>query len=142
MQASGAAPSSGDVMVGPAEIKDPALAKLASAALPVILQVSSPNPMPNPMPVSVAEAIYLRATLEASGAFPDQIRHNPRQAFRDFEIAARGGFSQAWFRLGRDYETFNDVQHARDCFEKGVKAGVESCTYVRFLPSASRGTEC
>ena len=59
--------------------------------------------------------------------------------FRDFEQAARAGYAQAWFRLGRDYENFNDALHARDCFERGLKLNVESCVYVgpsfRFFPS-------
>ena len=93
--------------------------------------------MPQPIPLHVAEAIYLRATFAASGAYPDQVKQNPRAAFRDFEQAARSGYNAAWFRLGRDYENFNDAVHAKDCFERGVKLGVESCCYVslRFLIS-------
>ena len=84
-------------------------------------------------PGYIAEALYLRATFEASGAYPEHIKQNPRSAFRDFEAAARGGYAAAWFRLGRDYENFNDMTHARDCFERGLKLGVESCAYVRSL---------
>jgi hypothetical protein len=69
----------------------------------------------------------------AAGSFPQHAAQNPRIAFRDFETAARSGFHAAWFRLGRDYENFNDDVHARECFERGVKANVESCLYVSFL---------
>jgi hypothetical protein len=82
------------------------------------------------MPIYIAEAIYLQATFAASGAYPDQVKQNPRMAFRGFEQAARGGYNAAWFRLGRDYENFNDAAHAKDCFERGVKFGVENCCYV------------
>ncbi|TCD60032.1 hypothetical protein EIP91_010853, partial [Steccherinum ochraceum] len=86
-------------------------------------------PVPSPMPLHVAEAIYLRATCAASGAYPQYIPHNPRTAFRDFELAAKSGYYAAWFKLGRDYENFGDSGHAKDCFERGVKYGVESCLY-------------
>jgi len=85
--------------------------------------------MPNLIPVHVAEAIFIRATLESSGAFPEDVPLNPRVAFRDYEQAARAGYAQAWFKLGRDYEGFGDLKHARTCFERGVKAGNESCLY-------------
>ncbi|OJA15447.1 hypothetical protein AZE42_02225 [Rhizopogon vesiculosus] len=120
-------PSSTDIPAGPVSIADPQLQRLASTAVPLIQQLSSTNQ--NPLPLHAAEALYLRATLEASGAYPDRIPHNPRQAFRDFEAAARAGFAAAWFRLGRDYENFNDAVHAKDCFERGAKLGVESCVY-------------
>ncbi|KAG5639019.1 hypothetical protein H0H81_007927 [Sphagnurus paluster] len=119
--------SSTDPPVGPAVIDDPALLRLAQLAVPTILQIASSNVQP--LPPHVAEAVYLRATLAASGAYPEHIPHNPRVAFRDFESSARAGYAAAWFRLGRDYENFNDVTHARDCFERGVKLGVESCAY-------------
>lgn len=115
---------------GPVRISDPQLARLAQVAVPIVLQIASSQ---GPMQISTAEAIYHRATLAASGAYPDQVRHNPRAAFRDFEQAARAGYAAAWFRLGRDYENFNDVTHARDCFERGVKLNVESCTYVSVI---------
>ncbi|GLB33763.1 putative HCP-like protein [Lyophyllum shimeji] len=116
-----------DPPVGPAIINDPALLRLAQLAVPTILQFAASSAQP--VPPHVAEAIYLRATLTASGAYPEYIQPNPRIAFRDFETAAKAGYAQAWFRLGRDYENFNDVTHARECFERGVKLGVESCAY-------------
>src|SRR5439155_695899 len=65
-------------------------------------------------------------------------RKSPRTAFRDFEAAARGGYAPAWFKLGRDYENFGDFVHARECFERGVKLGVESCCYVSPIFSFDR----
>lgn len=125
--------SSGDSPpAGPAVIQDPQLSRLVQIAVPTVLQIASAQ-LPNPTPVFAAEAIYLRATFAASGAYPDHIQHNPRVAFRDFEHAARAGYAQAWFRLGRDYENFNDAAHARDCFERGLKLNVESCVYVRIF---------
>ncbi|KIK76997.1 hypothetical protein PAXRUDRAFT_168151 [Paxillus rubicundulus Ve08.2h10] len=121
--------NSGDTPpVGPVTIPDPQLLRLSQVAVSLVIQIASAH-HPAPLPVHVAEAIYLRATFAASGAYPDHIPHNPRIAFRDFEQAARAGYAQAWFRLGRDYENFNDVTHARDCFERGVKLNVESCVY-------------
>lgn len=125
--------NSTDVPVGPVRIGDPQLQRLVDVALPIILEISSPQPAPSPMPPHVAEALYLRATCEASGAYPQFIPHNPRTAFRDFEQAAKNGFYAAWFKLGRDYENFGDSGHAKDCFERGVKYGVESCLYVSLL---------
>lgn len=127
------ATSSTDTPIGPAIIHDPALFRLVQIALPIVLAIAA-SATPGQIQGYVAEALFLRATFEASGAYPDYIPHNPRSAFRDFEAAARGGYAAAWFRLGRDYENFNDVTHARDCFERGVKLGVESCAYVRPSP--------
>lgn len=122
--------SASESPTGPVHIEDPQLLRLTQIAVPTILALASPQPPPNPIPPHVAEAIYLRATLESSGAFPEDVPLNPRVAFRDYEQAARGGYAHAWFRLGRDYESFGDDKHARTCFERGVKAGVESCLYV------------
>lgn len=122
--------SSSEPSTGPVHIEDPQLLRLTQIAVPTILAVASPQPLPNPVPPHVAEAIYLRATLESSGAFPEDVPLNPRVAFRDYEQAARVGYAQAWFKLGRDYEGFGDDKHARTCFERGMKAGVENCLYV------------
>lgn len=118
---------------GPVNIDDPDLLRLAQTAVPIVLAIAATQPVPNPLPPHVAEAVYLRATLASSGAYPQQVPLNPRVAFRDFEQAARGGYPPAWFRLGRDYEGFGDEKHARTCFERGVKNGVESCLYVCLL---------
>lgn len=117
-----------DPKVGPVIINDPVLHRLVHAAVSIILQLSSITQ--SPLPQYAAEAVYWRAIFAASGAYPEFVAHNPRVAFRDFEAAARGGYATAWFRLGRDYENFKDPQHAKECFERGVKHGVESCTYV------------
>ena len=122
--------SATEAPTGPVHIEDPQLLRLTQIAVPILLAIASPQPPPNPIPPHVAEAIYLRATLESSGAFPEDVPLNPRVAFRDYEQAARAGYPQAWFKLGRDYEGFGDNKHARTCFERGVKAGVESCIYV------------
>ena len=131
--------SSTDPHTGPVTIADPQLLRLALIAVPVILDMAAriQQQQQQPCPPYIAEAVYLRATLAASGAFPDLLRQNLRAAFRDFETAARAGYASAWFRLGRDYESFNDFARARDCFERGVKLAVESCCYVRspFFPS-------
>lgn len=82
-----------------------------------------------PVTAPVAEALFHRAMLSASGAFPALAKHNPRGAFRDFETAARNGQPKAWFRLGRDYEAFKDESRAKDCFERGARAEDESCLY-------------
>ncbi|TFK46747.1 HCP-like protein [Heliocybe sulcata] len=111
--------------VGPVHIADAQLQRLADVAVPLVLQAATAQPVAK----HVAEAIYLRACMTASGAYPQYAPHNPRAAFRDFELAARSGYPQAWFKLGRDYENFNDTAHAKDCFERGVKLGVESCLY-------------
>lgn len=102
----------------------------------MVLSIASASQ--TPLPPHVAEAVFLRATFEASGAHPEFVKSNPRSAFRDFETAARAGYHAAWFRLGRDYERFGDEGHARDCFERGVRVGVESCLYVSLIsPSSS-----
>ena len=75
----------------------------------------------------------MRAMCASTGIYPQFIPHDPRTAFRDFERAAKSGYHAAWFKLGREYENFGDVQHAKECFERGMKHGVESCYYVRHL---------
>ncbi|TFY58573.1 hypothetical protein EVG20_g8092, partial [Dentipellis fragilis] len=114
---------------GPVEIADPQLQRLAQVAAPLIIQLSNPDPVPNPLPPHVAEAIFMRASFAATGAYPQVVPHNPRTAFRDYERSARAGIHAAWFRLGRDYENFGDFSHAKECFERGVKANNESCLY-------------
>lgn len=122
--------TSTDVPVGPARIEDSELQRLVNVALPLLINLSSTQQQSSRPPLHIAEALYLRATCEATGAYPQFIQRNPRIAFRDFETAAKSGYHAAWFKLGRDYESFNDATHARDCFERGVKHGIESCIYV------------
>ena len=122
---------SADPPTGPIHVADQELNNLVEIAIPMVLQFANLNPVPQPLPPHVAEAIYLRAIFEATGAYPQFVPQNPRMAFRDFERAARGGFSAAWFKLGRDYENFGDFPHARDCYERGIRNNNESCLYVR-----------
>ncbi|KAF9029962.1 hypothetical protein BJ165DRAFT_1378429 [Panaeolus papilionaceus] len=122
-----------DPPVGAIAIADPVLKRLSGVAVQMVLGMASQGGAQGQgggkLAPHVAEAIYHRAMLTATGAFPQLIGHNPRTAFRDFEAAARGGYPAAWFRLGRDYENFNDHAHAKECFERGVRYGVESCIY-------------
>jgi len=97
----------------------------------MVLQFANPNPVPQQLPPHVAEAIYLRAKFESTGGYPQFVPQNPRMAFRDYERAARAGFSGAWFKLGRDYENFGDSPHAKDCYERGIRNNNENCLYVR-----------
>ncbi|KAI9451956.1 hypothetical protein F5148DRAFT_1301022 [Russula earlei] len=120
---------SADSASGPIHVADQELNDLVEIAIPMILQIANPNPVPQPLPLHVSEAIYLRATFEATGAYPQHVQQNPRLAFRDFERAARAGFSAAWFKLGRDYENFGDFSRAKDCYERGIRKNNESCLY-------------
>ncbi|KIY48771.1 HCP-like protein [Fistulina hepatica ATCC 64428] len=121
--------TSTDPLIGPAIIEDPQLKKLADLAVSIVLGISGSYPSGAGMPAFAAEALYHRACFAASGAFPTVVKQNPRQAFRDFEASARAGFSRAWFRLGRDYESFNDDDRARDCYERGTRGGDEASIY-------------
>lgn len=40
-----------------------------------------------------------------------------------------GGFHTVWFKLGTDYKNVNDVAHAKDPFNYGVKYGAKSYIY-------------
>lgn len=115
--------------LGPAQLSDPQLQSLGEQAAALIQRIAPPLPLQNAPPF-LAEVVYMKGKLTSSGAFPDQAPPNPRDAFRCFEASARAGYAPAWFQLGRDYETVNDFNRARDCFERGVKAGVESCFYA------------
>ena len=121
---------SADPPSGPIHVADQELNNLVETAIPMVLQIANTNPAPQPLPPYIAEALYLRATFEAAGAFPKFVPQNPRMAFRDFERAARAGFSAAWFKLGRDYENFGDFAHAKDCYERGIRNNNENCLYV------------
>ncbi|KIY65544.1 HCP-like protein [Cylindrobasidium torrendii FP15055 ss-10] len=93
------------------ERQTPHAESLSSRATSLVSALAASNP----------EAVYLRACLAAPT--------NPRQAFRDFEAAARAGCHVAWFRLGRDYEQFGDSKHAKECYDRGVRLNVVSCVY-------------
>jgi TPR repeat protein len=120
---------SADPPSGPIHVADSELNRLVEIAVPMVLQYANPNPVPQQLPLHVAEAIYLRAKFESNGGYPQFIPQNPRMAFRDYERAARAGFATAWFKLGRDYENFGDSQHAKDCYERGIRNNNESCLY-------------
>lgn len=109
-------------------LTDIRLSHLVVTAISIILDLSSVTGTPTPS--HTAEAIYMRALLAASGAFPDHVKPDPRAAFRGFEAAARAGYEDAWFMLGRDYEKFQDIKRAKACFDRGVKLGSVSCLYV------------
>ncbi|OCF40165.1 hypothetical protein I317_06054 [Kwoniella heveanensis CBS 569] len=102
----------------------PALKELLEMAVPILIVVST-----SPDTRAAALACYLKARLQASGLCDDMLPKNQRQAFKDFEAAARGGEVRGWFRLGRDYEGVNDLQRAKDCYERGMKRGDCECTY-------------
>jgi len=77
-----------------------------------------------------ALASYLKAKLLSSAVCPDYLPKDQRQAFKEFEIAARGGEIRGWFRLGREYEGVGDISRAKECFERGMRKGDGECTYV------------
>lgn len=101
------------------------LAALVDRAAPIIISHTSHR---NNHIASLAS--FLRGKLLASGSCEDYLPRDPRQAFKDFETAARGGEIRAWYRLGRDYETVGDIGRAKDCFERGQGKGDCEATYV------------
>ncbi|EJD05647.1 uncharacterized protein FOMMEDRAFT_103780 [Fomitiporia mediterranea MF3/22] len=125
------APTSIDPISGPAVITEPVLQRLADAAVPMLMTLAPGAPAQGQqLTAPLAEALHLRACLISAGTFPTHLPQNQRTAFREFEAAARSGFSPAsWFRLGRDYESFGDATHAVGCFDRGARAGDESCLY-------------
>jgi hypothetical protein len=106
------------------------LAALIDRAAPIIISHTSHR---NNHISSLAS--YLRAKLLASGSCEDYLPRDPRQAFKDFETAARGGQIRALYRLGRDYETVGDMGRAKDCFQRGQEKGDCEATYVSPLSS-------
>ncbi|WRT66913.1 uncharacterized protein IL334_003878 [Kwoniella shivajii] len=102
----------------------PALKDLLENAVPMIIVISTSTNTK-----ASALACYLKAKMLSSGLCNDILPKNPRQAFKDFENAARNGEIRGWFRLGRDYEGVNDLSRAKDCYERGVKRGDCECTY-------------
>jgi hypothetical protein len=104
------------------------LSALTDRAVPIIISHTSHR---NNHISSLAS--YLRGKLLASGACEDYLPRDPRQAFKDFETAARGGEAKAWYRLGRDYETVGDDGRAIDCFQRGQAKGDCEATYVSVL---------
>ncbi|QRW19104.1 Sel1 domain-containing protein [Rhizoctonia solani] len=115
----------------PEPISDPVVARLANVAIQHVLSFASVWQVGSrdPVPPHVAEALYLRGTLEASGAFPEKIPRDQRSAFRDFNEAARQGYKAGWFKIGRDYESVKDMARAREVFERGAGLKETSCLY-------------
>ncbi|QRV80227.1 Tyrosine kinase domain protein [Ceratobasidium sp. AG-Ba] len=107
------------------------LLELASVAIGHITTVASLWSLDsvNRVPLHVAEALYLRGTLRANGAFREKVAHNPEAAYRDFEAAAKLGYVAGWFRLGKALENSNRIQDARALFEYGAKLKEPNCLY-------------
>lgn len=104
--------------------QDAQMLRLGDAAVACLIGLLHP-PLPigqsGVMPSWLAEALFLRGQVIATGIFPERyalpsgiwndanlplrLPKSPRDAFRDFEASARGGYAPAWFKLGRDYET-------------------------------------
>jgi hypothetical protein len=105
---------------------------LVTAAVMIIISL-----LECPVPTLSAAAYYLRAHLLDTGNVPEELQlgmsKNARQAFKDFEKAARGGEARAWFRLGKDYENCGELDRARNCYEKGLDKGDGECLYVRIM---------
>ncbi|CAE7153142.1 unnamed protein product [Rhizoctonia solani] len=115
----------------PEPIADPVVSRLANVAIQHVVSFASVWQEGNreQLPPHVAEALYLRGTLESSGAFPEKIPRDPRSAFRDFNEAARQGCKAGWFKIGRDYESVKDIPRAREVFERGAGLKEISCIY-------------
>lgn len=121
---------SADAQVGPLVIDDLDLLELSESAVELLVTIVPSVPTAGTkLTPSIAEALYHRAALTSSGAFPDLLPENPRVAFRAFETSARAGHFASWFKLGRSYETFDEHKRAKDCFERGAKAEDVSCLY-------------
>jgi TPR repeat protein len=93
-----------------------------------------------PVPSLSAAAYYLRANLLSTGNVPNELQlgmsKDARQAFKDFEKAARGGETRGWFRLARDYESCGELERAKSCYEKGSSKGDGECIYVSSILSS------
>ncbi|ORX39669.1 hypothetical protein BD324DRAFT_226097 [Kockovaella imperatae] len=100
------------------------LTVLLNLALPIIISSTSHSDRE----IS-ALASYLKGIFSSTGLCPDYLPRDPRQAFKEFESAARGGETRGWFMLGRDYESVGDEGRARDCLDRGVKKGDTECNY-------------
>ena len=117
MQGSGAEPSS-----GPAAIPDVELARIAPDAVQIVLALAGEVPL-------VAEAVYLRRSRRAART-RGRSRRIPGPRLGTLR-RPRGAGTRRRGSGWAGTENFSDFAHAKDCFEKGAKAGVESCAYVR-----------
>ena len=110
-----------------------AMYPLISSAVTVIISM-----LDCPVPALAAAAYYIRAHLLSTGNVPEELElrmtKDARQAFKDFERAARGGEVRGWFRLGRDYEVCGELERAKNCYEKGAAKGDGECIYVSRVP--------
>ncbi len=95
------------------------------AAIPIIVSFTTHRSS-----MIVGLSSYLKAHLLGCGACPEDLPKDSRQAFKEFEIAARAGEIRAWFRLGRDYETCGEEDSAKACFERGASKGDGECQFV------------
>lgn len=120
----GLTPSDTSAVPAPPRIPS-ALKELSDRAVPVIISYTSHTDRQ----IS-ALACYLRGRLLATGVCDDYLPRDPRQAFKDFEAAAKGGEPRGWYRLGRDYETVGDKVRARECFQRGQSKGDCDSIYV------------
>lgn len=110
-----------------------ALYPLLTAAIPIIVSTTS-----HKSSVLLATASYIKAHLLSTGSCTDYLPQDARQAFKDFEIAARAGEIRAWFRLGRDYESCGELERAKACFERGANKGDCECLYVGLTKVSQR----
>lgn len=111
------------------KITDPDLVRLTDMAIQHIMNIAGNVAAGGPIPRFVAEALYLRGGLHSTGSFPNYLQKDPRLAFKDYETAARAGFSPAWFKLGRDYESVGDLGKAKECFDLGVSLNETGSLY-------------
>lgn len=101
------------------------ISTLLIPAIPIIISSTT-----HPSPPLSSLSHYLKAHLQSTGSCPEEIPKDPRQAFKDFEVAARTGYTRGWFRLGRDYEVCGEIKRAKECYARGVKKGEAECLYV------------
>lgn len=103
-------------------LTDAILLRYVDEAMAVINRRASANP-PD------AKGLYLRGDLKSTGNFPAYHAKDPKNAFNDFELSGRMGHPPSWLRIGRDYETLNDIPRGRDAYERGQKLKDVGCTY-------------
>jgi TPR repeat protein len=103
-------------------ISDPSLVQMVDQAINLINRLSTSQP-------PLAEALFLRGDLLATGSFPSYHPRDLRTAFNDFELSARMGYAPSWFRIGRDYEVLEDMARARDAYERGCSVQDVGCIY-------------
>ena len=79
--------STGQGSDGPLQLSEPGIQRLADQTVDLVRTMAnlSPAAQGQLLPAHLAEALYLRAFLEASGSFPSVFPASPRDAFRDFD---------------------------------------------------------